>query len=155
MNPRVIISLLAVGLIGFAIYRANPKPQPDVPDNAFTLAPAFRTNDNRAEAVRHAFTFAVLCRSLANGIEYDGTRKPSPRINTGVQIDDLRRAVREYSLNGVSFAIKYPGLASMVGEYLDAKVGKGGGTFDESKRNAWVAAFRALGAASELAAKAG
>jgi hypothetical protein len=65
-----------------------PAPQPPAgPD----LRKAFSANDNRSEAAQHARTFAAICGSVADYLEYDGTR-PEPLIKTGVHVDEFRRA---------------------------------------------------------------
>lgn len=127
---------------------STPVLQPGDPD----LSAAFRETGDRAKASQDARQFAALCRSLADTIEFDGSQQ-SPRIRTGVQLDDLRRWARHLLLDGRTFSETYPTLAVAVGEFLDSKVGTSGGVLSAEHRARYVAAFRSLARSSEAAAQ--
>lgn len=128
-----------------------PPPQPPAgPD----LVSAFSTNDNRGEASAHAHLFATICASVAEYLEYDGTR-PEPLIKTGVQIDELRRSLRQTRTKGWSFLPRYPELHGQLESFLTEQLGTAGGPIDATQRAKWVAAMRQLAACAEYAAKKG
>ena len=126
---------------------AVPLQPPAGPD----LVKAFATNDNRTEARQHAHVFATICSSVADYLEYDGTRS-EPLIKTGVQIDELRRALRQTRTKGWSFLASYPDLAKPLEDYLSAQLGTSGGPIDAAQRAKWVTAMRQVSVCAEFAA---
>lgn len=125
-----------------------PMPKPPGPD----MVAVFAKNDNRAEAKQHAHIMATIMGSLADFIEYDGQRK-EPRITTGVQIDDVRLALRENRMKGWSFSTKYPDLGSAVESLMNEEVGTSGGVLTDTQRKKWVDALRKLSKCCEYAAQ--
>lgn len=125
-----------------------PGPVPSGPD----LGAAFRTNDDRAEARQHARVFATICGSLADYLEYDGSRT-QPLIKTGVQIDEFRRGLRQTRTKGWSFLTTYPELGPAVEQFLTREVGTSGGPISAEQRQKWITAMRQLAASSEHAAR--
>jgi hypothetical protein len=136
-----VLMWLVIGVLSYALFR--DKFLPSHPVNTGTLGKAFETNDDRDAAVRDAHIFATLCVSLADAIEYD-SKQSAPRLRTGTQVDDLRRAVREYRMKGASFAMKYPALPGAVDAFITSRVGTSGGPLDVEQRKKWIAAFREL-----------
>jgi len=148
---------IAVILAGAALYSAwqngatpgiVPMPKPPGPD----MVAVFAKNDNRPEAKLHAHILGLIMSSMAEYIEYDGQRK-EPRINTGVQIDDLRLALRENRMKGWSFTQKYPDVGAAIEELMDAEVGTSGGVLTDAQRKKWVDAFRKLSKCCEYASQ--
>jgi hypothetical protein len=144
----IVVGSQFVTLRGCGISPPNPTP----PANGPNLVEAFKTNDNRVEARAHAHLFATICSSVAEYLEYDGTR-PTPLITTGVQIDDFRRGLRQTRTKGQSFLPKYPGLEKELETFLTSAVGTSGGPFDAPQRAKWVAAMRQVAVSAEYAAK--
>lgn len=142
----VVIVLLVVERNGDQV-KPVPRPPADAPD----LLPAFSATDDLLQAKQDASDFAALCCALADQLEYD-SKLPSPRINTGVQMDDMRRWAREYFLSGQSLGVRYPKLRDIVKDYLDRKLGTDGGRLDDAKRKAWIDALRVLAEAGRYAA---
>jgi hypothetical protein len=134
-----------------APHLSGVKVVPVAPPSGPNLVEAFKTNDNRGEARQHAHQFATICSSLAEFIEYDGTRS-EPLIKTGVNIDEFRRGLRQTRTKGWSFLTKYPSLEKELETYLTAQVGTSGGPVDKPQRDKWVAAMRTLSACAEYAA---
>lgn len=130
----------------------NPvAPQPPAgPD----LRKAFAANDNRAEAAAHARTFAAICGSVADYLEYDGTRE-QPLIKTGVQVDEFRRALRQTRTRGWSFLAKYPDLGRSLEDFLTQQLGTSGGPIDKAQRDKWVSVMRQVQACAAYAADRG
>jgi hypothetical protein len=156
MNERrsYLPLLIAIGLAAWLVMarpfdQAAPAPLPA--PVGVDLVSAFATNDDRAEAAEHARTFAAICRSLADCLEYDAGRS-EPLLKTGVQLDDLRRGLRQTRMRGWSFLAKYPALGSATEGYLVSQVGTSGGPLSADDRTKWISAFRTLAAAAEYAA---
>jgi len=147
-----IATLAAWAVIGYAIFRAftTPAPPTPTPHNGPDLRAAFGQTDNPARARADAATFAALCRSIADVIEYDG-RLDKPRLTTGAQLDRLRRWAREYNLDGVSLGTRYPALPPAIKTYLDEQLGTDAGPLAPAHRQKWVAAYRTLAAAADAA----
>lgn len=127
--------------------RQPPRP-PAGPD----LVSAFRENDDPEEARHHARCLATILKSLADVLEYDGSRK-EPRIRTATQADDLRIALREFRMQGFSFASKYPAVRDVVDQHFTAAVGTSGGPLDQVRRAQWIEASRQLARSAEYAAE--
>jgi hypothetical protein len=128
-----------------------PAPQPPAgPD----LRKAFSANDNRSEAAQHARTFAAICGSVADYLEYDGTR-PEPLIKTGVHVDEFRRALRQTRTRGWSFLAKYPELGPALEDHLTQQLGTSGGPIDKAQRDKWIATMRQVQQCAAYAADRG
>lgn len=153
-QPSLLPLLIVAGIAAFVWFGgdspAPPTPRPAGPD----LVPAFRTNDDRAQARQHARTFGTICGSLAEYLEYDGTRS-DPLLKTGVQIDDFRRGLRQTRMKGWSFLIQYPDLGPAVDAFLTQELGTKGGKFSAEQRAEWVAAMRQLEQAAHYASTQG
>jgi hypothetical protein len=152
-SPLLVVLLIAailwaVGGRGCSVTPSVPSQPPAGPD----LTKAFSTNDNRAEAKAHAHVFATICGALAEYIEYDGQR-PEPLLKTGVQIDDLRLALRQTRTKGWSFLTKYPDLKEPLETFFTKELGAEGGPIDAAKRSKWVSAMRTLATSAEYAAR--
>lgn len=153
-NPIVYMlgGFLLAGMLFYFMDRRDfvPVPPNPTPGPVLTLAPAFETNNNRAEAQFHARVFGTICTSLADVIEYD-SKLSTPRIETGVDIDNLRRAMREYRMKGASFMQKYPELSPALDRYFKGILGSvgGGGKLTPDVRLKWISAFRGIAAATE------
>jgi hypothetical protein len=149
----VVLVVVAVAWVssGRGCATVVPPPQPPAGPN---LVEAFRANDNRREAVQHARTFAAICGSVADYLEYDGARE-QPLIKTGVHVDELRRALRQTRTRGWSFLAKYPDLGKALEDHLTQQLGSSGGPIDKAQRDKWVAAMRQVQACAAYAADRG
>lgn len=136
--------------IAFVVVNDKPSgPRPPGPD----LLPAFASvTTDSAHGRQDALALATLCDSLADMIEYDATRGDQSRLQTGAQLDDLRRWAREYLMRGESFGQEYPLLPKLIGDYLDAEVGTSGGPVDAETRKRWISTHRKLAKCAEWAA---
>lgn len=121
--------------------------RPDGPD----LYPAFSQSGDKPQAHCDAELFGSITGSVAAMLDYDG-KLSDPRVDTGLQVDDLRRWARDYATQGASFKAKYPLLADEVKKYLDQHAGTSGGPLDDAKRAAWIKALREISANSHWAA---
>jgi len=133
----------------------GPSPIPSGPD----LYQVFNQTENHTQGRTDALRFSMLCSSLASRIDYDG-KSPTPRITTGVQVDDLRRWARAYQLHGQSYGTRYPSLGPVVGQYLLSRLGDSGGSIDIvpegssiSRRAIWVECYNSLADSAVLASK--
>lgn len=149
-RPWWPLAVFVTACLAVWLFRSDASPGASTPDGP-DLVQVFRTSDDAAQARRDAWTFATLCSSLADQIEYDG-QLSQPRLRTGVQLDDLRRWAREYRLEGRSFSAEYPALPQTVRDFLDSQVGTAGGPIDAAQRTRWITALRTL---SRCAAYAG
>jgi hypothetical protein len=149
--PWLLAAVLAAG-VGIQSRGCSSSVLPTPPPSGPDLVKAFATNDNRAEARGHARVFGTICTSVAEYLEYDGTRQ-EPLIKTGVQIDDLRRALRQTRTKGWSFLTKYPGLEGELETFFTRHLGTSGGPIEKAERDKWVAALRQVSACAEYAAK--
>lgn len=103
-------------------------------------------------AADDAATLAALCDEIAAVIEWDG-EQDRPRLKTGVALDDLRVAAREGRMRGVSIGDRQPHVRKAIHDYLDEKIGVGGGPVDKDQRARWVKAYRDVARACEDATK--
>ncbi len=143
-KPSLLPLVGLAALAWWAFSRSDPSvPSPSPPPGGPSLVEAFRTNDDRREAVQHARVFATICGSLADYLEYDGSR-PQPLIKTGVQIDEFRRGLRQTRTKGWSFLTTYPELGPAVEQFLTREVGTSGGPLTPEQRQKWIAAMRQL-----------
>lgn len=145
-----IAAVLALLWFAYA-QRPLPSPAPDVIPSGPDFLGAFSRSDDLRQAGCDAEAFAGICESVASVLEYDG-KQTSPRIDSGVKVDDLRRWVREYALGGGSLKGKYPAVADAAKEYLDKHAGSSGGPMDQASRDRWVRALREMSASSRYAA---
>jgi hypothetical protein len=149
--------ILLVGVLGYFALQGRgcghmvPAPEPPPGPN---LVAAFASNDDRGQASADAHAFATICTALADTLEYDGTR-PQPLLKTGVQIDELRRNVRQLRMHGGSFLPRYPQLGLELDAFLTAAVGTSGGPIDATQRAKWITALRQLAACAQYAADQG
>ena len=140
--------LLLIGFAAFLLIRDGGGDAAPVPPLGAELSAVF---DGHADGKAHARTLAEICHAVADVVEYDGTLT-TPRLKNGVQLDDLRAAVRDGRTRGWSFIATYPALKPIFETHFTNAVGTSGGPLDATRRAAWVTAFRQLAAASEHAA---
>lgn len=149
-----LLPLVALAAIALWVLAGRDGAVPPAPPAGPDLVSVFRTNDDRSQARQHARTFATICGSVAEYLEYDGTRA-EPLITTGVQIDDFRRSLRQTRMKGWSFLAQYQHLAPALEQFLTAEVGPEGGPFTAEQRAKWVAAMRQLEASALYASNQG
>lgn len=145
----VVAAGLAIGAV-LAVQGGAVRPTPPGPGD-LSLVQVFDANTNRTQAIEHAAAFAALCDAFADVVESDG-RQAQPRLTTGKQVADLRRAAREIHFGAVSLGALYPQLGPTLGQYLDRSVGRDARTLDAVTRAKWVQSFRTIAAASRHAA---
>ena len=75
-----------------------------------------------------------------------------PRIRTGAQVDDLRKAARELRCRGIHLGQKHPLMRDAIDAYLDKVAGTYGGPLTPASRAKWVAAYREVSRAAAEAA---
>lgn len=128
----------------------TPTPAPE-PDNA---AISLRGRFVGSSAAADAATIGCLCDALADCVEQDGMLA-SPRLTTGVAIDDLRVAARDARMNGVSIGDRQPLVRDAIRDYLARPdvVGVGGGPLSSEQRAKWVTAFRTIARAADYATR--
>jgi hypothetical protein len=156
--PLVLLAGFAAFLL-FGRGCAVPAPYVPVPPPAAgpDMVRAFSTNDNRAEAMGHCHALETILDAAADVLEYDG-KLPEPRIRTGVQWDDFRRALRENRMQGFSFGYRYPDLKNELESWFDKTAGTSGGPLDVDKdgkpadrRRQWIEACRGAAASCRYA----
>jgi hypothetical protein len=135
----------AVAFVSLMAPPAPPAPKPEPPE-AFSLAGKFVG----ATAAEDAAILAALCDELARIIEADGQRE-SPRLKSGVQMDELRVAAREGRTRGISIGARQPKARDAIEQYLNEAVGVSGGPVDAGQRAKWVDAFFEISRASSRA----
>jgi hypothetical protein len=147
----VILAALLAGAVLAAVVEFAPRPAPaPVPTPAVALD--LRGKFVGANAAEDAAAFAGLCHGIAEALAADGG-KPTPRITTGVQIEDVRVAAAEGRFLPRSLSREQPHAAAAAGRYLDSVVGTSGGPLDATTRSRWVEAFRTLAQAAEEAVR--
>lgn len=139
MNVRNIL----LGIIALLAYwqltaEEPPPPQPDVVP-VLSLRGKFMGDF----AVDDAVVMAEMCRELADQIEWDG-KLESPRLTTGAALDDLRRTTREFRMRGTSIGARQPLVRDAVEEFLNDRLGRGGGPIDAEQRRLWIEALKDL-----------
>lgn len=151
------LGMLAAGVLFWVQGRLAPAAggaRPEGPD----LVPVFAQRNDRAEAAAHAHAFAVLCETFAAWLEQDGQAE-RPRIATWTAADEFRRELRKGQMRGWSFSVDYPKLPGVVEEYLAIAIGQRAADsrneLTPADRQRWVAAFRALAASADYAARQG
>lgn len=135
-------AILAVAALAAAVEFA-PRPAP-APELGYTL----RGKWIGQHAAEDAAAFAGLCRGLADALELDGG-KSSPRISTGVQIEDVRIAAAEGRFLPRTLTSEQPHAVAVAGRYLDEHAGTSGGPLDADGRARWVKALRELAGLAE------
>lgn len=150
MSPKTRHSLAALfGAVAFVSLMAPPAPpapKPEPPE-AFSLTGKFVG----ASASEDAATLAALCDELARIIQADG-EKETPRLKTGIQLDELRVAAREGRTRGISIGARQPKARDAIEQYLNDAVGVSGGPVDAEQRAKWVDAFFEISRAASRAA---
>jgi hypothetical protein len=146
----LILAALLAGAVLAAVVEFAPRPAPPAPTPASVLD--LRGKFVGASAAEDAAAFAGLCHGIAEALSADGG-KPTPRITTGVQIEDVRVAAAEGRFLPRSLSREQPHAAAAAGRYLDSVVGTSGGPLDATARQRWVEAFRALATAAEEAVR--
>lgn len=142
---KVVIAavLIACGVIVGVVEFSPRRPAPPGPAPGLVLRGKFVGGG----AAEDAAAFAGVCGAVADSLEQDG-RSPTPRITTGVQLEDLRTAIAEFRFAPRPLRERQPHVRAAVGKYLDDVAGTSGGPLDELARSRWVAAFRELSAAA-------
>jgi hypothetical protein len=144
--PAVGVSqVIGVGvvLIAVAILAAHtmtdaeptPAPGPTVP---LDLHGKF-TGPTAAE---DAAILGGICGELAEIIEHDGSEKGGRRFKTAVQIDEWRRAMREFRCRGDSVGARQPAARDAIGDFMTNTVGDSPAALTPEMRSAWVGALR-------------
>jgi len=149
-REHVILAALLAGAVLAAVVEFAPRPAPPAPTPASVLD--LRGKFIGPSAADDAAAFAGLCHGIAEALSADGG-KASPRITTGVQIEDVRVAAAEGRFLPRSLSREQPHAAAAAGRYLDSVVGTSGGPLDATARQRWVEAFRTLATAAEEAVR--
>lgn len=153
MNRKLLLLVIvALAFIGWRLRQTSVPPGPA--PSELSLVQVFASNVDRVQAKAHAKAFGDLCDAFATKVEADGRLVP-PRLTTGKQLADLRRAAREIHFGETSLATIYPQLGPTLGQFLDKAVGVDPRDLDVTTRAKWVAAFRTIAAASRFAASQG
>lgn len=144
----LLVAALIAGAILAAVLEFAPRPATPAPDNGLSLRGKFIG----ASAAEDAAAMAGLCHGIADALASDGGRQ-SPRITTGVQIEDVRIAASEGRFLPRSLSREQPHAAAAAGRYLDEVAGTSGGPLDATSRSRWVEAYRTLAQAAEEAVR--
>lgn len=145
----VILAALVAGAVLAAVVEFAPRRAPPPPvDGGLSLRGKFIG----PEAATDAAAMAGICRGIAEALSADGTR-PTPRIVTGVHLEDLRVAAAEGRFWPRSLSREQPHATAAAGRYLDEVAGTSGGPLDATTRMKWVQAFAALADAAEEAVR--
>lgn len=146
----LILAALVAGAVLAAVVEFAPRSPatPPSPDGGLSLRGKFIGS----QAAEDAAALAGLCRGIAEALAADGARQ-TPRITTGVQLEDLRVAAAEGRFWPRSLSREQPHATAAAGRYLDEVAGTSGGPLDATTRMRWVAAFAALADAAEEAVR--
>lgn len=150
MTPRtryILAAALAGGAALAACVELWPRPAPR-PSPAAGLN--LRGKFIGSQAATDAAAFAGVCEAIADALEQDG-KSNTPRISTGLQLEDLRVATSEFRFAPVPLRDRQPHVRAAVGRYLDEVAGKSGGPLDPVARDRWVKCFREVAQASREA----
>lgn len=139
MNVRNIL-LAVIALLAYWQLTAEEPPAPQ-PDNVPVLS--LRGKFLGDTASDDAIVMAGMCEELADQIQWDGNLA-SPRLTTGAALDDLRRTAREFRMRGVSIGARQPMVRDAVEEFLNDRLGRGGGPIDAEQRRLWIEALNDL-----------
>ena len=146
---QIFAAALLAGAVLAAAVEFWPRPTVVPPsDGGLNLRGKFIGSDAASDAA----AFAGVCAAVADALELDG-KSGSPRISTGLQVEDLRTAASEFRFSPVPLRDRQPHAKAAIGKYLDEVVGKSGGPLSETSRTAWVEAFRELARAAEEAVR--
>lgn len=152
MNDRtklIIAAALVAGAVLAAVIEFAPRQSAPAPvDGGLSLRGKFIGS----HAAEDAAALAGICRGIAEALAADGTR-PTPRITTGVQLEDLRVAAAEGRFWPRSLSSEQPHATAAAGRFLDEAAGTSGGPLDATARMRWVQAFAALADAAEEAVR--
>ena len=141
----VVLALILWAFSGGSDVGPNPGP---VPPTGLVLRGRFIGQNAGSDAQM----LSALTAELGDVIEYDGTL-PSPRLKTGVALDDLRIAAREGRMRGESLGSRQPKVKEAIHTYLDETVGTSGGPVTPAERAKWVAAMKDISRACADASK--
>lgn len=144
----VLAALIAVAAIAAVVEFAPRSGGETRPEPGLNLRGKF-IGPNAAE---DAAAFAGLCHGIADALEADG-QKSSPRITTGVQLEDVRVAAAEGRFLPRALTREQPHATAAAGRYLDEVAGTSGGPLDTTARAKWIAAYRTLAEAAEEAVR--
>lgn len=151
MNQRaryIFAGALAIGAVLAVVVELWPSHAVSPTDGNLMLRGKFVGPD----AAEDAAAFAGVCNAVADALEHDG-KDSSPRVQTGLQLEDLRTAIAEFRFSPRPLRERQPHVRAAVGKYLDETAGTSGGPLDATKRAIWVNAFRELAKASEEAVR--
>lgn len=145
LKPYIFAGALVLG--AYYLGRTS-SPSPEIPPAPAELV--LRGQFIGPTASQDAAMLSALCDELAVQIEEDG-RKSSPRLTTGMQLEELRTAAREGRMRGESLAARQPHARKLIGDYMTQKLGVDPGEI--KNRADWVSAFRTIAKACADAAK--
>jgi hypothetical protein len=148
-RQHMIVAALVAAAVIAAIVEFYPRGAAPVPAPA---ALSLRGQFHGPTAAEDAAAFAGLCHGIAAALTVDGT-VPTPRITTGVHVEDLRIASSEGRFLPRSLSRDQPHAVAVAGRYLDSVVGTSGGPLAADSRQQWVEAFRELARAAEEAVR--
>lgn len=138
-----VLALAAVVSMAWRPASPRPTPAPAPPDAGIVLNGKFIGPTAAADSQM----LSALCDEIASCIEVDGM-KSSPRLTSGVALDDLRVAAREGRMRGESLGNRQPHVRDAIHGYLDQVVGVAGGPVGPEQRAKWVGAFREIARAA-------
>jgi hypothetical protein len=147
-RQHIIAAALVAGALLAAAIEFGPQAAPTPPAGALDLRGKFVG----PSAAEDAAALAGLCRGIAEALERDAAGT-TPRITTGVQLEDLRIAASEGRFLPRSLSREQPHAVAAAGRYLDSVVGTSGGPLAADARQRWVEAFRTLAQAAEEAVR--
>lgn len=147
-DPRTLIAIAAVVFALWQYQQDGRQPAPPLPPQGFSLNGLFVGPTASEDAV----SIAVMTAELADQLDWD-SRQASPKVVTGQAWDDLRIAVREQRMRGVSIGQRQPHVRDAIHKYLDEKAGSKGGEMTPEDRVKWIMAYREISRAAEDASK--
>ena len=142
-RSRLTACLLAVAVAAYFIPATAPTPQPD---GELNLSKAF----SGLTALEDASLVSALCGEIADVIDWDALMG-SPVLTTGHKLDTLRTRSREMFCRGESIGDRQPKMRDLVAKFLDSRLGVSGGPVTPEQRAAWVAAYREIARAANVA----
>ena len=150
-NQAIVLAALVAGAVLAAVVEFAPR-SPAVPPAPAPAGLSLRGKFIGSSAAEDAAAMAGICRGIAEALAADGARQ-TPRITTGVHLEDLRVAAAEGRFWPRSLSREQPHATAAAGRYLDEVAGTSGGPLDATTRMKWVAAFAALADAAEEAVR--
>ena len=142
-RSRLTACLVAVAVAAYFIPATAPTPQPD---GELNLSKAF----SGLTALEDASLVSALCGEIADVIDWDALMG-SPVLTTGHKLDTLRTRSREMFCRGESIGDRQPKMRDLVAKFLDSRLGVSGGPVTPEQRAAWVAAYREIARAANVA----